>query len=315
MIRRRLFTIMMLLAGLGLSMGTRPAQAQDLTSPRLEASVERLAETFDLSPGTVEQVRAAVARNEEQARTPGFLWHVAADLESSLTPGQKEELLAAAASSRPGTADMRRGRFGKRGDRFGKHGHRRGMQRGERGPRMGTSALERLVPDLTEQQQAEIQRLRAAYADSARALRQQQRAAVAEVLTDQQKAALEEARQERRAQVRDRREQRFEGRTARRADRWQGAAEVLDLTEEQQDELADLRERQREQRQAVWEQVRAGGLDRADVPDRLAEIRAAGQSARAEILTPEQLDTMEIHRVLARQTLRHHWGHWGGPRR
>lgn len=296
MLKHTVLYLTALLIGCGAALTANLGHAQEITSPRLDAAVERMAMTLDLSPETTDQLRQAVAENEQQAGTPGFMWHVAADVQASLTPEQKEELLAAAAQV-PMQGPKARGPRG-RGKPYG-----------------NARGLGRLVPDLTEEQRVEIEQIRASYADSTRTLRQQRRAAIAEVLTDEQEAALADQMQERRMLRRDRR-------ADRRSDMREVASEVLDLTSEQQEALEVLRKVHREEAQALRAQVREGTLAWDEVADQLVALREEGQAARTEILTPEQLETVEIHRVLARQSLRAmrahprgHRGHRGGPRR
>jgi Spy/CpxP family protein refolding chaperone len=296
MLRRSLFSLITLLFAFGTIAVMRPATAQKITSPRLDAAAERLATTLDLSPAATEQVRRAMARHEQEAAVPGLLWHVAADLQNSLTPEAKAAFLDAAVAAPP----MR--------------GPRAQAPRG-RWDEDGRRALRMQIPDLTEVQRAEIAQIRASYADSTRALRQQRRAAIAEVLTDEQEAALQDRFQQRRDLRQDRRAARY---AAFRAN----AAEVLDLTDQQQVALDALRQGQREKAQALREQVRSGDLTFAEAADERAALREEGRAARADILTPEQLEMVEIHRVLARNTIRAnrpmhrspHRGRRGGPR-
>lgn len=291
MLKHTILYLTVLLIGCGSALTASVSHAQEITSPRLDAAVEGMVTTLDLSPETADQLRRAVAQHEQQAGAPGFLWHVAADVQASLTPEQKEELLAAAAPV-PGYAPSARAPRGRRGH-------------------AGARLLGWWVPDLTEGQRAELRGIHASYADSTRALRQERRAAIAEVLTDEQEAALADRMQERRMLRRD-----------RRSDVREVAHEVLDLTDEQQAALEALRKAHREEAQALRMQVREGTLARDDVADQLVVLREEGQAARAEILTPEQLETVELHRVLARQALRAMRahppgprGHRGGPRR
>ncbi|NBC18525.1 MAG: hypothetical protein GVY18_14560 [Bacteroidetes bacterium] len=296
MLRRSVSTLTLILLAVGLALTATHSYAQDVTAPRLDAAVERIVTTLDLSPETAEQLRQAVAENEQQAGTPGFLWHVTADLQAALTPAQKEELLTAA-DAVPMDGPMARTPRGRRGQ-------------------AGARLLGRGVPDLTDEQREEIARIHASYADSTRALRQQRRAAIAEVLTDEQEAALK-------AHVQQRRDLRQDRRWARQTAARQEAAEVLDLTEEQQAALDALRQEQQEQAEALREQVRSGALTVDEAAAERADLRTEGQAARADILTPEQLETVDLHRVLARHTAQAmrpmhrglHRGHRSGPRR
>lgn len=277
--------------------------APDTSDPvsDVTASADEVAASLQLSPTLREKIRAAFEAQSEYAGEPGFLWYVADELQTTLTDDDWAELEAA------------RERFqDRRGDRRGRMGRRMG---GPDGP-MGGFPLARLIPDLTDAQREQIADLRETYADDFLELRESYRAGtlseeeargerealwndiladLADILTEEQLAVLNE----RRAEFQERREDRQDRRAQTRA----VAIEVLGLTPDQQDALQTLRTERREAARAIFQAVRDGAMSRDEAKIALQALREEGQAARAEILTEEQLETMQLHRALARTAI------------
>ncbi|ARA94723.1 hypothetical protein AWN76_017220 [Rhodothermaceae bacterium RA] len=276
----------------------------ELESTELAALAESLTQELALSDEAAQDLRAALATHEDRAREPGFLWYVARDLQQRLTEEQKETLFARLEQrpERPGTRpgmgqrDGRRG--GPMGGRFGA-----GLR--------GDGPVAEVLATLTDEQKEAMQAVREAYRprfqelmqqrraesltpeafrEQLQALREAMRAEMEAILTPEQKAEMEAARAEARTRAEARRE-------ATRA----AMVEVLGLTAEQQTAMQALREEMQAERESLREQAQAGTLEADALREALEALRATHDEAMAEILTPEQLEIVKIHRVLAQR--------------
>lgn len=284
-----------------------PANA-NLEDDNLNALVADLTESLDLSGTDAQQLTKAFADHE--GKDPGYLWHVAADLQATLTADQKAKLL----EGRQGRSRFGQGRRNGEGRPDGGHGRARGPRMGDGQGRFGSEGgpLDDL---LTEAQKEAIQTLRTSFRADMKALsaqretleheafraqmhtlRQTLRDEIQALLTAEQQATLE-ARHEEKAAARQARME---------ADR-AVAAEVLGLTASQQTALEALRTAQQAARQARREQGRngEGSVDR----EALQAQREAHQAALAEILDADQLETVQLHNALASKR---HRGKRGG---
>ncbi|RMH68241.1 MAG: hypothetical protein D6685_02425 [Bacteroidetes bacterium] len=279
----------------------------ELESTELAALAESLTQELALSEADARDLRAALATHEDRAREPGFLWYVAQDMQQRLTEEQKERLFA--------RLDQRRDRPFRPGSRPG-FGRRDGRRGGPTGGRFGAGLrgdgpVAEVMATLTDAQKDSMQAVRETYRpqiqalmqqrregaltpeafrEQLQALRQAMRAEMEAILTPEQKAEMEAARAEARS----------------RAEAWWEAAraarnEVLGLTAEQQTAMQALREEMQAERESLREQVQAGTLEWDALREALAALRDAHDAALAEILTPEQLEIVKIHRVLAQR--------------
>ena len=122
------------------------------------------------------------------------------------------------------------------------------------------------------------------------AQREARRAAVSEILTQEQLERLQQIRAENQDRPGSRGHHRrgFRGRGGLAR-----ATKALDLTGDQQTALAALREEARQAHREIRNQVREGSLTREEARSLLEGQRTTRQAALAEILTPEQLAQLE----------------------
>ncbi|MFQ5569219.1 MAG: hypothetical protein ACE5G0_06065 [Rhodothermales bacterium] len=281
---------------------SNPSGLQEDTPDTAELSdlAARLTTNLNLS------AEHALAINEllagDNARSPGRLWTVAAELQKRLTEEQKARLFEMAAQRKARFAEQGRGRrFNQNGQNKPRRlGHRRQGKPNHAG---GLSAI------LTTEQQEQMKALRAAHQEQMKALMQarkdgslspedfrEQRKAlqtkmkddVQALLTDEQRAQLEQQREKMKARA-----------AAFKEAAAAAKAEALGLTGDQEATLEALQAEQKTQHQALIEQARAGTLDREAIKAQLQKLREAHQAAMAEILTPEQLEIIKIHNILA----------------
>ena len=267
------------------------------------ASADEVAASLQLLPALREKIRAAFEAQSEHAGEPGFLWYVADELQTTLTDAERAELEAARERYRDRHGDRHRG-FGRMARHMDRH------MGGQDGP-TGGFPFARLIPNLTDAQREQLADLRETYADAFLELRESYHAGtlsdeqaraerealwndvladLARILTEEQLAVLNE----RRAEFQERRDHRQERRAQARA----VAIEVLGLTHDQQDALQALFSERREAARVIFQAVRDGSMNRNEAKVALKALREEGQAARAEILTVEQLETMQIHRAL-----------------
>ena len=288
-------------------------------SEALSPSVASLSENLSLTEGQSQEISEVIAKRGENQ--PGTLWYVAAELQSSLTEDQKEELFAKIDEAK------------ERVQAQGKQQRRFKRDRGE---------MSEMFGDLSDDQKAELKALREGQREKMKALVEQRRAGeldeeamraaaseirteaeekLKEVLTEEQfeafKASQEERAENRKARRENMKARRGESgeatrgdRRGRRAGRFGGEAreefsaakiEALGLTDEQQASIEALRAEQKEKAQALFEEVKENGGDREAIREQVEQLREESQSEMAEILTEDQLETITIHRALAFQ--------------
>ena len=271
--------------------------ADEATSTELTDLAARLSTDLSLTTEQANQVNDLLAADDKPA--PGHLWTVAAELQQTLTDEQKTTLLETAAQRRADLAEDRQGRRFNR-DGQGRSG-RRFQRQGKGGPGFSgdflTPEQQAEMKALREANRAEMKALREArqngsltdenFREQAKALREANREAMQNLLTDEQKAELEQKREERKARF----EERKDAGAAARVD-------ALGLTAGQEATLAELREEHRADAKALFEQVRSSDLDREAVRTEMQTLREAHKAALADVLTPEQIETMDIHNAL-----------------
>ncbi|MDA0378696.1 MAG: hypothetical protein O2899_04315 [Bacteroidetes bacterium] len=249
---------------------------------------------------------------------PGFLWRVAAELQTTLTDEQKARLFE---------------RLERAGDQRRQGGPNAGMQQrrpGQGGPGMGSgepqgsraNALEQL--GLSDAQKEAIQAIRESFKPQIEAILSQRetltraeikeqldalhetiKAEVEGVLTDEQKAQLEELK----AEAELRRAEREAAQAAAREEAKLVMIEVLGLTEAQVTALDELHASAEAEREAIRELIESGAT-REDVQAQADAQREAHQAALASILDDTQYEVTLIHQALA---MRRQNGAQGGP--
>ncbi len=260
---------------------------------------EAVAQDLQLSAPATNTLRDSFDRHRDRFPEPGFLWHVTADLQASLSEEQKQRLL-----DRPVFPLS------------ALHGGLRPGPGFRQDPPLAHLADEL---ELTDAQLEELEALRAAYKPQIQALldmrkegsldpddfraqlealHEEMRAAMDALLTDAQRTKLAALRAEAETQ-------RGAAREAERA----AMIEVLALTEAQRADLAALHAQWEAEREALREAFVNGEIDR----EMLAESFAAFDAALADILTPTQLEIVQIHRALLARLQRRMLARRGGP--
>ena len=259
---------------------------------------------------------------------PGFLWRVAAELQTTLTDEQKARLF-----ERLERAGDQRRQAGPNGGIMQQR--RQGGQGGPGGPNMGepqgprTNALEQL--GLSDEQKEAIAAIREAYKPQIEAVLAQRetltraeikeqldtlhetiKAEIEGVLTDEQKAQLEDLK----AEAELRRAERYAGQEAAREEAKLVMIEVLGLTEAQITALDELHASAEAERDAIRELIESGAT-REDVQAQADAQREAHQAALASILDDTQYEVTQIHKALSmrRQNGQAGPGGQGGGRR
>jgi len=281
-----------------------------------ESSLEETVSFIALDLGLNAQESAALSASmakfgdDDADREPGFLWHVAAELQATLTDEQKERLFARLER----TGDQRR------------QGNQRGMQQqqrrggpggGQGGPGMGgqqdrrSNALEQL--GLSDEQKDAIKAIRESYKpeieaildqrgtltraeikEQLDALHEQIKAEVEGVLTDEQKAQLEELKAEAEARRAEREAQMQANREAAR----EVMIEVLGLTDDQVSALEELRDSAEAERDAIKALIESGA-DRETVKAQVEAQRETHQAAMISIYDDTQYEIVRIHKAIS----------------
>lgn len=274
----------------------------------LEETISFIALDLGLSAQESSALSASLSglgNGDDADREPGFLWHVAAELQATLTDEQKERLFA---------------RLERAGDQR-RQGGQRGMQQnrrgGQGGPGMGGqngprgNALEQL--GLSDEQKEAIEAIREAYKpqieaileqrdaltraeikEQLDALREQIQAEVEGVLTDEQKAQLEELKAEAEARRAEREAEMEANREAARL----VMIEVLGLTDDQVNALEELRASAEAERDAIRELIESGA-DRETVQAQVEAQREAHEAALASIYDDTQYEIVRIHKAIS----------------
>ena len=283
----------------------------------LDETVTFIAADLGLSASETAALSASFAKFSDDdvaaMREPGFLWHVAAELQATLTDEQKARLferLEQAGQRRRGAPGMQQqggqGGPGQRGPGMG------GQQQDQRPG--GLASL-----DLSDEQQEAIAAIRESYKPQIEAIladrdnltraeiREQFdalhasiRADIEGVLTPEQIAQLEEMK----AEAEARRAEREAAQEAAREEAKLVMIEVLGLTDAQVASLEDLRASAEAEREAIRELIESG-VDRTEVEAQVEAQREAHQEALASVLDDTQLEITMIHRVLSARMQAH----------
>jgi Spy/CpxP family protein refolding chaperone len=235
-------------------------------------------------------VREIVEAYRDQGREPGALWAAAAELQGILTSEQIAAIEERVSQKR---SEMRT--RARRGDPSG--GERARGNRGDRGD---------VIPDLTDEQSAQLEAIRESYGPQMREIREAVRdgslsqeeararmqdlrdamhAEVSAILTEEQLAALEAHRAEaeaRREEAGDRREQNRDEWQDRREAAHEAMVEALGLSSDQVAALEALRESTR-------------GEGRPSSAEEAEQRREAHREALWQILDDEQQEIWILH--------------------
>ncbi len=283
---------------------------EEATSAELTDLAARLSTDLGLSTEQAQEINSLFAVSGDEKPEPGHLWTVAAALQKTLTDAQKATLFENLEQRTAALAEGMKGRRFKEGEQ----GRRRHFQQGEKGnarrlKRKGEPRANGLSDFLTTEQQEQMKALREAkqeamkalmearqdgslspedFREQAKALREKGHEEMQALLTDEQKATFEEKRDERKARFGEHREAASEARN-----------EALGLSADQEAALASMRETHQAERKALVEKIRAGNLDREAAKAEFEALRETNKAALAEILTPEQVEIVEIRNALA----------------
>ena len=268
----------------------------EATPAELSELAARLSTDLSLSTEQTNQVNSLLTVDDKPA--PGHLWTVAAELQKTLTAEQKATLIEKAAERRSARAEGGHGRrFNRDGDGTGRRFERQGNGRADFMNDFLTPEQQEAMKALRETQRAEMKALvearqsgsltDEAFREQATARREAHREAMQNLLTDEQKATLEQKREEMKARFEERKDA---AETAR--------VEALGLTADQEGALAEMREAHRAEARAVVEQARSGNADRDAIRTEIQALREAHKAALADVLTPEQIETTDIHNAL-----------------
>ena len=271
---------------------------EEATSAELTDLAARLSTDLDLSTEQAQAINSLVTVSDGERPEPGRLWTVAAELQQTLTDEQKTTLFETVEQR---AAELAEGRQGRRFNRDKQGNTRRFQRQGDKGSgflnEFLTPEQQEHMKALREANREEMKALmearqtgslsQEAFREQARALREANREEMQALLTDEQKATLEEKRDERKAAAAEAKERATAART-----------EALGLSVDQDAALASMREAHQAERKALVEKIRAGDLDREAVKAQVETAREARKAALAEILTPEQVEIVEIHNAL-----------------
>ncbi len=298
------------------------------TTDEMAALAEALATDLNLTASEAASVTRVMTGQGEHGREPGFLWYVAADLQTTLTDEQKERLfdLVAQYGDRGGLLGepgfplggygMGPAGFAMGPDGFGMGPAGFGMRRGGFG--MGPGGFgaphEGGLFDgiLTDEQIAAVEAIRETYApqfteliearrdgtltheaflEEMAALREAVKAEIDALLTDEQRAEIEARIEERRAEHEAEREAMLEQVRAAMKD-------ALGLTDEQAAAVDELFAEQEAEREAILDQLREGTLTPEEAFAALGALKDAQQAALEALLDETQWEIVLIHDAL-----------------
>jgi hypothetical protein len=232
------------------------SQLSETTEADGSAVVGDFTDGLGLTDEQAAAVREIVEAYRDQGREPGALWAAAAELQGILTSEQIAAIEERVSQKR---SEARTRSHGARGDQ---RARRNGSARGDRGD---------VIPDLTEEQRAQLEAIRESYGPQMREIREAVRDGslsrdeaharmedlreamheeVSAILTEEQLAALEAHRAEaeaRREEAGDRREQNRDEWQERRQEAQEAMVEALGLSSDQVAALEALRESAREE--------------------------------------------------------------------
>ena len=226
-------------------------------------------------------------RDTTSSPAPGMLWTVAADLHATLTDAQKERLFERnRALRRELRSEMRDG------------------PREAAWNRLPRGVRQILRASLTDAQQDEL-----------RALRRELRTAIRDARTQLQEGALTpeqfrtnvqelrtDFREDTRTVLTDEQRERLqslrEAAAERRAERKAIRAEVLGLTDAQQEAIGTARQETRARIRTIRIEQISGARDRDDARQAIRDTRSAMHETLRETLTDVQYETIRLHRSL-----------------
>jgi Spy/CpxP family protein refolding chaperone len=258
------------------------------------AATGALAEAAGLSDEQAASIREVLEGYRQQDPEPGLLWHAAREVRDRLTDEQ-------AARLREAVGERRQAR---RSGRAPQAERPRPKRRRAWRTNARAGVADRL--DLSEEQKEELRRVRAPYGEELRALRQKHRAGT---FGPEDAERLREVRNEVRAAMRavltDDQQDRLDEMRAARAERREAVraarAEALGLTDEQKAAV-----------EAAFEEA-VEGLRGGGPAVRPHGLRGAMRRQAREILTAEQRDVVLIHRLLVHRVSKERRAADGGP--
>lgn len=268
-------------------------------SEELNLVVDGIAADLSLSPEAEGDVRASFARHENRAHQPGFLWLVADEMQDRLSDEQKDRLYQAMT-----THARLFGAFP-----FGPIRPHRHLL-----PHAVNSVIEQ-IPNLTAEQSDAIGVLREdarvayedlrqqhrdgaltndEYREAVSALRDELKADILALLTDEQAAAFEDAIEAVKARIEELRARWQEHREAS----VEVMVDVLDLTDAQIEDLQTLRSDLRDDATALLTDFYFHEIDRDELRDGFVALHEVRVEELERVLTPEQFELVLIHRAL-----------------
>jgi hypothetical protein len=226
-------------------------------------------------------------RDTTSSPAPGMLWTVAADLQETLTDAQKERLFERnRALRRELRSEMRDGPRGAVWNRL---------------PRGVRQVLRESLTDAQKEELRTLRReLRTAIRDTRNQLQEgtlspaQFRTNVQELRTDfreDARAVLTDAQRERLQALR-------EAAAERRAERQATRAEVLNLTDAQQEAIGTARQETRERIRTIRIEQISGTRNRDEARQAIRDVRSSMHETLRETLTDVQYETIRLHRSL-----------------
>ena len=156
----------------------------------------------------------------------------------------------------------------------------------EGGPHQGPRLQMLATLDLTEEQRAALAEARQSFRDEHRALHEQERGAIDEILTEQQRTRLAAARE-----ARDDDKPRHEQRQARRQERLDALYASWSLSDDERATLSEARQTLKTQMRALHDETLESREDRHAAVEAL---RAEHAAALAEVLTTEQRHALAV---------------------
>lgn len=293
----------------------------DVSGDQITA-IAGLSDQLNLTGTQSQAINDIVAKQGE--RTPGTLWYVAAELQSTLNDEQKATLLE-------GLEDID-------GEGFFRQRVRRGAANRVKGLSGRGGNLESIVSDLTDEQKEAVKALHEKHRETIKGLVEQRRDGTIDadalkeamqgvreelktelsgILSEEQMAKLEAARQEKMSELgEDGERRRGRGFRGQRGEAFEDAREAINaarkealgLSDEQASQLKTVVEAQREKAKALFEEIRENADDRESAREALREqmstLRDEAREASAAILTDEQEEIIQIHRVLSVEAMK-----------
>ncbi|GEM_PF-3803887 len=285
--------------------GAAPESEEETLSEDMQSMASMLAADLQMSE---QAVRNMMGKHARQWKQPGFLWYLAATMQQRMSNAEKARLFERTERIRQ---HQRENRWRKVAAFFRKPAPRHPAWRilnDEQRPQFREllNTYRQQFSDLAEKlRKKEIARedfLRQAFT-----LRKQFREDVSQLLTEEQRQALEARRQERKEQ------------RAARMDSVRAAMQhALQLTDERMEQLEALHKRQRETVKALHERFQTGEIDLETLRNELKALHEATDQELQSLLTPEQYETLKIHRALSvimKQRMQARRAHHGRKRR